>query len=127
MQWCNRHNVCNICIVKCHTGRVLLYYMEGYIKKEMPKVFRRCEIVISILRLLVRVTESSKEYYLVNEWALLNTVRVWLSNCTMLLSHCSSKCSEYHKSITGSAKWIAIIVRKKQTDKCRMEIKNSHK
>ena len=35
----------------------------GYIKKGMPKVFQRCEIVISILRLLVRATESSKEYY----------------------------------------------------------------
>ena len=55
--------VCNVRIVKCHTGRVLLYYSEGYIKKGTPKVFRRCEIVIIILRRLVRVNESSKEYY----------------------------------------------------------------
>ena len=63
---CNEHNRCkvgNICIVKYHTGRVLLYYSEGYIKKGTPKVFRRCEIVIIILRRLVRVNESSKEYY----------------------------------------------------------------
>ena len=53
----------DIRIVKCNTGRVLLYYAEGYIKKGTPKVFRRCEKVRSILRLLVRVTESSKEYY----------------------------------------------------------------
>src|SRR6202040_1423284 len=43
----------------------------------------------------------------------------------MLLSHCASKCSEYHQSITGSAKWIAIIVQKKQTDKFRMD-RESH-
>src|ERR1700720_3369770 len=63
---CNEHNRCkvsNIRIVKCHTGRVLLYYSEGYKKKGTPKVFRRCEIVIIILRPLVRVNESSKEYY----------------------------------------------------------------
>src|ERR1700720_4086274 len=114
MQWCNRCNVCNICIVKCHTDRVLLYYAESYIKKGTPKVFQHCEIVIIILRRLVRVNESSKEYYKVKAQSLLNTVRVWLSNCTMLLSHCVSKCSEYHKSIMGSAKWITIIVRKEQ-------------
>ena len=63
---CNEHNRCkvgNIRIVKYHTGRVLLYYLEGYIKKGTLKVFRRCEIVTIILRQLVRVNESSKEYY----------------------------------------------------------------
>ena len=55
--------MCNIRIVKCHTDRVLLYYAESYIKKGTPKVFRRCEIVIIILRRLMRVNESSKEYY----------------------------------------------------------------
>ena len=63
---CNEHNRCkvgNIRIVTCHTGRVLLYYSEGYIKKGAPKVFRHCKIVIIILRRLVRVNESSKEYY----------------------------------------------------------------
>src|SRR6202040_4407235 len=126
MQWCNRHNVCNvcnICIVKCHTDRVLLYYVEGYIKKGTPKEFRHCEIVIIILRRLVRVTESSKEYYQVKAQSLLNTVRVWLTNCTMLLSHCASKCSEYHKSITGCAEWITRIVRREITDKSIMDVK----
>ena len=45
---CNEHNRCkvsNIRIVKCHTGRVLLYYSEGYIKKGTPKGFQCCEIV----------------------------------------------------------------------------------
>ena len=60
---CNRRNVCNIRIVKCHTDRALLYYVEGYIKKGTPKVFRHFEIVKNILRLLVGVNESSKEYY----------------------------------------------------------------
>ena len=32
-------------------------------KKGTPKAFRRCEIVTIILRRLVRVNESSKEYY----------------------------------------------------------------
>ena len=45
------------------SNRVLLYYAEGYIKKAMPKVFQRCEIVRNSLRLRVRVTKSSKEYY----------------------------------------------------------------
>ena len=68
----------NICIVKCHTGRVLLYYAEGYIKKGTPKVFRHGEVV-------TKHSESLAEY-------------------------CVSNCLEYCKSITGSAKWITIIV-----------------
>ena len=58
---CNEHNRCkvgNIRIVKYHTGRVLLYYSEGYIKKGTPRVFQCCEIVENILRLRVRVTKS---------------------------------------------------------------------
>ena len=52
----------DIHIVKSNTSRVLLYYAEDYIKG-MPKVFRHCEIIRNILRLRVRVTKSSKEYY----------------------------------------------------------------
>ena len=48
----------NIHIVESSTRRVILYYAEDYIKKGMPKVFRRCEIVGNILRLRVRVTKS---------------------------------------------------------------------
>ena len=44
----------DICIVESSTGRGL----KDYIKKGMPKVFRRCEIVGNILRLRVRVTKS---------------------------------------------------------------------